>query len=81
MDTTVLRCQYIASMPPKLNESLPGCALGAFEREEAARRFAKLLIEDFVANGRYGVCTDWRLDVKDESGELLLSIPFRDSSD
>jgi hypothetical protein len=42
-------------------------------------RSAKLLVEESVASGRYPDCTDWRLDVKDENGELLLSIPFRDT--
>ena len=45
--------------------------------QEAARHFAKLLVEEFVASGHYADWADWRLDVRDENGELLLSVPFR----
>jgi hypothetical protein len=47
--------------------------------EEAARRYAKLLIPEFVAKGRHTDLTHWRLDVKDETGELLFSIPLQES--
>jgi hypothetical protein len=47
--------------------------------EDAAHHYAKLLIQEFVAKGRYTDLTHWRLDVKDQTGELLLSIPLQES--
>ena len=44
--------------------------------EEIARRFASLLIDDFVSNGRYVASKRTRLEVKDVSGYLLFSIRF-----
>lgn len=44
--------------------------------KEAARRFANLLIKEFVSSGRYPVSSRCRLEVKNENGEVLLSIPF-----
>jgi hypothetical protein len=44
--------------------------------KETARRFAHLLIKEFVSNGRYADSTRTRLEVKDDAGDLLLSIPF-----
>ena len=44
--------------------------------KEAARRFANLLIKEFVSSGRYSDSTRTRLEVKDDTGALLLSIPF-----
>ena len=46
--------------------------------EEAARHYAKLLIQEFFAKGRYTDLTHWRLEVKDQIGELLLSIPLQE---
>jgi hypothetical protein len=45
--------------------------------KETARRFANLLIKEFVSSGRYSDSTRTCLEVKDDSGALLLSIPFR----
>jgi len=39
----------------------------------------KILIQEFIAKGRYTDLTRWRLDVKDQTGELLLSIPLQES--
>lgn len=64
----------------KLADCCPDVRWTRLKDEEAARRFAKLLVEEFVASGRYADCSDWRLDVRDENGGLLLSIPFQDSS-
>ena len=44
--------------------------------KETARRFANLLIKEFVSSGRYSDSTRIRLEVKDDTGALLLSIPF-----
>jgi hypothetical protein len=44
--------------------------------KETARRFADLLIDEFVSSGRYAVSTRACLEVKDDTGFLLLSIPF-----
>jgi hypothetical protein len=44
--------------------------------KETARRFADILIEEFVANGRHAVSARACLEVKDDSGSLVLSIPF-----
>jgi hypothetical protein len=44
--------------------------------KETARRFANLLIKEFVSSGRYSDSTRTRLEVKDDTGALLLSIPF-----
>jgi hypothetical protein len=44
--------------------------------KERARRFAHLLIREFVSSGRYGDSTRTCLEVKDDTGDLLLSIPF-----
>jgi hypothetical protein len=44
--------------------------------KETARRFANLLIDDFVSSGRYVASARTCLEVKDDSGYLLLSIPF-----
>jgi hypothetical protein len=43
---------------------------------ETARRFADLLINEFVSSGRYAVPARACLEVKDDAGSLLLSIPF-----
>jgi hypothetical protein len=43
-----------------------------------ARRFANLLIKEFVSSGRYSDSTRTYLEVKDDAGALLLSIPFPD---
>jgi len=45
--------------------------------DEAARRFANLLIKEFVSTGRYAQSSRSRLEVKDDSGGVLLSIPIR----
>jgi hypothetical protein len=61
------------------NDTRPDVRWARLKDERAARHHAKLLIREFVANGRYTDLAQWRLDVKDESGELLLSVPFEDS--
>ncbi len=43
---------------------------------ETARRFADLLIREFVSNGRYAVPPRACLEIKDDAGSVLLSIPF-----
>ena len=45
--------------------------------DEAARRFANLLIKEFVSSGHYAQSSRSRLEVKDDSGGVLLSIPIR----
>ena len=45
--------------------------------EEAARRYAKLLIHELAPNGFYSSRSCF-LEVKDETGSLLFSIPFRE---
>jgi hypothetical protein len=45
--------------------------------DEAARRFANLLIKEFVSTGRYAQSSRSRLEVKDDCGGVLLSIPIR----
>ena len=45
--------------------------------KETARRFANLLIKEFVSSGRYSDAARACLEVKDDTGDLLLSIPFR----
>jgi hypothetical protein len=47
--------------------------------KETARRFANLLIKEFVSSGRYSDSPRTCLEVKDDSGALLLSIPFPQS--
>jgi hypothetical protein len=44
--------------------------------KETARRFANQLIDEFVSSGRYAASARTCLEVKDDSGYLLLSIPF-----
>jgi len=44
--------------------------------KETARRFADLLIDEFVSSGRYAASARTCLEVKDDTGFLLLSIPF-----
>ena len=44
--------------------------------KETARRFADLLINEFVSSGRHAVSNRACLEVKDDAGFLLLSIPF-----
>ena len=46
--------------------------------EEAALRYAHLLIKDFKSSGRYPDASHSRLEVKDDMGEPLISIPFGD---
>lgn len=50
----------------KLADRCPDGRWTRLKDEEAARRFAKLLVEEFVASGRYADYSDWRLDVRDE---------------
>src|SRR6478672_13807270 len=45
--------------------------------EEAARRYAKLLIHELAPSGFYSSRSCF-LEVKDETGSLLFSIPFRE---
>ena len=48
--------------------------------EEAARRFAGLLVRELLSSKRY---TDWSrsyLDIKDENGRLLVAIRFAQTS-
>jgi hypothetical protein len=45
--------------------------------EEAARRYAKLLIHKLASSGFYS-SRPCLLEVKDETGSLLFSIPFRE---
>ncbi len=42
---------------------------------EAARRYARILIREFKASGRY-LDPRSRVDVQDEMGEPVTSIPF-----
>jgi hypothetical protein len=44
--------------------------------KETARRFANQLIDEFVSSGRYVASARICLEVKDDAGYLLLSIPF-----
>jgi hypothetical protein len=44
--------------------------------KETARRFANLLINECVSSGRHAASTRAFLEVKDETGYLLLAIPF-----
>jgi hypothetical protein len=44
--------------------------------KETARRFGKLLIKEFISSGRYSDAARVRLEIKDDAGDLLLSIPF-----
>lgn len=44
--------------------------------KETARRFANLLIREFISSGRYADSTRACLEIKDDTGDLLLSIPF-----
>ena len=47
--------------------------------EEAALRYGHLLIREFKSSGRYPDTPPLaRLEVKDDMGEPLISIPFRD---
>ena len=46
--------------------------------EEAARRYAKLLIQELAPGGFYSSRSCF-LEVKDETGSLLFSIPFRET--
>jgi hypothetical protein len=48
--------------------------------QETARRFADLLMkefEEFVSNGRYANASQAFLEVRDDTGGILFSIPFR----
>ena len=46
--------------------------------DEAARRFANLLIKEFVSSGRYAQSSRSRLEVKDDDSEgVLLSVPIQ----
>ena len=45
--------------------------------DEAARRFANLLVKEFVSSGRYAHSSRSHLEVKDDTGGVLLSIPIR----
>jgi hypothetical protein len=44
--------------------------------QETAHRFAKFLINEFASSGRHAIAAHTRLEVKDDAGSLLLSIPF-----
>ena len=46
--------------------------------EEAALRYGHLLIREFKSSGSYPDATHSRLEVKDDMGDPLISIPFRD---
>jgi len=46
--------------------------------EDAARRYGHLLIKDFKTSGRYPDSSHLYVVVKDEMGNPLISIPFRD---
>ena len=46
--------------------------------EEAALRYGHLLIREFKSSGRYPDASHLRLEVKDDMGEPLLSISFRE---
>jgi hypothetical protein len=45
--------------------------------DDAARRFANLLLKEFVSSGRYAHSPRSHLEVKDDTGGILLSIPIR----
>ena len=45
--------------------------------DDAARRFANLLVKEFVSSGRYAHSPRSHLEVKDDTGGVLLSIPIR----
>jgi len=45
--------------------------------QETARRFADLLMKEFVSNGRYANASQAFLEVRDDTGGILFSIPFR----
>ena len=40
-------------------------------------RFANLLVKEFVSSGRYADSSHSHLEVKDDTGGVLLSIPIR----
>jgi len=46
--------------------------------EEAALRYGHLLIREFKSSGRYPDSSGLGVVVKDEMGDPLISIPFRD---
>jgi hypothetical protein len=46
--------------------------------KDAARRYGHLLIKDFKTSGRYPDSSHLYVVVKDEMGNPLISIPFRD---
>jgi len=46
--------------------------------KDAERRYGHLLIKDFKSSGRYADASHLYVVVKDEMGNPLISIPFRD---
>ncbi len=62
------------------NNARPDVRWARLKDEEAARHHARLLIREFTVNGADTDLAEWRMDVRDQGGELLLSIPFDDGA-
>ena len=69
------RCRYINSLLNGRDDQVPDVRYAHFADEEAARRHAKLLIQELASSGFYS-SRSCLLEVKDESGPLF-SMPFR----
>ena len=60
------------------HEDDPGVRWSHLPDESAARRYGHLLIKDFKSSGRYPDSSHLYVVVKDEMGNPLIAIPFRD---
>ena len=70
-------CRYINSLLDGMTVKPPDVRYTHLADEEAARRYAKLLIHELAPSGFYSSRSCF-LEVKDETGSLLFSIPFRE---
>jgi hypothetical protein len=61
------------------HNACPDVRCAHLKDQEAAGHYAKLLIREFLEKSSHADLAQWRLDVKDQTGELLLSIPLQDS--
>jgi len=73
-DKGVSKCRYVNSL---LNETAFKIATSAGRIYRTTKRLAASPSKEFVSSGHYAQSSRSRLEVKDDSGGVLLSIPIR----
>jgi hypothetical protein len=59
------------------NEGAPDARYVHLANDEAAWRYGELLAKESASTGFYPYSANSRVEVKDETGSVLFSIPFR----